>query len=44
MMGEFICETDTGDVLPGYCAGKLEDKWCLNRLRIRKICKSEMEK
>ena len=37
-----IYETETGDVLLGYCAGGINDGGaCLNRIRIRKICKSE---
>ncbi len=38
-----IYETDIGDILLGYCAGSVEDNGCLNRLRIRKICKNEIE-
>ena len=34
-----IHETDAGDILLAYCAGGKGDKNCLNRLRIRKICK-----
>lgn len=38
-----IYETDCGDILIGYCAGHYkDDKSCLNRLRIRKIYKSEL--
>jgi hypothetical protein len=34
-----IHETDGGDILLAYCAGGKGDKNCLNRLRLRKICK-----
>lgn len=37
-----IYETEKGDILLGYCAGGLEDKQCLNRLRIRKIYRNEI--
>ncbi|MBR5505885.1 MAG: exo-alpha-sialidase [Clostridia bacterium] len=38
-----IFETDGGDILIGYCAGHYkDDESCLNRLRIRKIYKSEL--
>lgn len=38
-----IHETRDGSVLLGYCAGGVEDKGMLNRLRIRKISKNEVE-
>lgn len=36
-----IYETETGDILLGYCAGSISDGGCLNRIRIRKIYKSD---
>ena len=36
-----IYETDNGDILLGYCAGGQEDGGCLNKLRIRKIPKTD---
>lgn len=38
-----IHETDNGDILLGYCAGGVGDDGVLNRLRIKKIYKNEIE-
>lgn len=38
-----IHELENGDILLGYCAGGIEDKGNLNRLRIKKIYKTEIE-
>lgn len=38
-----IHELCSGSLLLGYCAGGVEDKGMLNRLRIRKISKNEVE-
>lgn len=38
-----IYETEKGDILLGYCAGGIEDKSTLNRLRIKKIYHDEIE-
>lgn len=38
-----IYETEGGDILLGYCAGGEKDGACLNRIRIRKIYKSELK-
>ena len=36
-----IYETENGDILLGYCAGGVSDGACLNKIRIRKIYKSD---
>lgn len=36
-----IHETENGDILLGYCAGGVSDGGCLNKIRIRKIYKSD---
>ena len=38
-----IYVTEKGDVFLGYCAGRVEDRACLNRIRIRKIYRAELE-
>lgn len=38
-----IHETEKGDLLLGYCAGGTTDRCCLNRLRIRKLYRGEID-
>lgn len=38
-----IYETESGDILLGYCAGDMAGGNCLNKLRIRKIYRKDIE-